>query len=439
MMRFLFSFISVFFLIAGMCTADVIYLKNGKKIECINAVEEGQFIKYTIAGGTVSIRKSTVSKIEKMQIAPPSASANPAQTNEPKIPDAKTAERLARFYTDRGMDYANQKDFNGALEQFQKAYGYQKNESTTLNLAVAYYLLKDDWNAEMNFREVLKRNPDSTAALNYLAEMHWRKEELNDARDYWKRSLAIKDSPEIREKLALLDREQNASANYDSTISSHFLIRYDGGQGVTSLTSEISEYLEEAYRILSAQYDLHPSEPFVVILYPRQQYFNVMDVPLWSAGANDGKIKLPIKGLSTLNDELKAVLIHELSHSFVNLKTLKNVPVWLQEGLAKYSEGERMTPQGRRLLKDLIGSGSLPRFDRLNGSFAGFNAQSAAVLYLQSLSFVEYLIERNRLYQMNQFLDRLGKQETFQEAFEGVFLSSVDDMERRWRSDLTLE
>jgi tetratricopeptide (TPR) repeat protein len=419
--------------------ADVIYLKNGKKIECTEAKEEGDAIKYTIANGTVSIRKSTVARIERTQ-APVEADA--PDTGVPKgriVPDAQTSQRLARFYTDRGMEFVNKKDYQSAVEHFQKAHEYHKNEVTSLNLAIAYYLLKDDWNAEANFREALKRNPDNTVALNYMAEMHWRKEELDDARTYWKRSLEVKDNEEIRQKLLKLDREQNASANYDSTVSSHFLIRYDGGQGVASLTSEISAYLEDAYRILSAQFDLHPAEPFVVILYPRQQYFNVMDVPMWSAGANDGKIKLPIKGLTSLNDELKTVLIHELSHSFVDLKTLKNSPVWLQEGLAKYAEGERLGAQGKNFLKNMIASGSLPRFQRLQGSFGGFNAQTASVLYLQSLSFVEYLIDRNRLYQMNQFLDRLGKQETLSEAFEGVYLVSLEDMEDRWRTDLTLE
>ena len=419
--------------------ADVIHLKNGKKIACTDIKEEGSEIKYTIPGGTVSIPKAMVLRIEKAPEPAPSKPVVSEQKSITTLPDARTSERLARFYTDRGMEYIEKKDFQNALEQFRKAQQYKQDEATTLNLAIAYYLLKDDWNAETHFRDVLKRNPENVIALNYLAEMHWRKEELDDARTYWEKSLQAKDDPQIRERLNSLNKEQGASADYDSTVSSHFLIRYDGGQGVASLTSEISEYLEETYRTLSAQYEMFPSEPFVVILYPRQQYFNVMDVPMWSAGANDGKIKLPIKGLTSLNDELRGVLIHELSHSFVDRKTLKNSPAWLQEGLAKYSEGDRMTADGKKLIKNLIETGSLPRFHRLEGSFASANAQTAAILYLQSLSFVEYLIDRNRLYQMNQFLDRLGKQETIREAFENVYLVSLDDMESRWRTDVTLE
>jgi tetratricopeptide (TPR) repeat protein len=447
-MRFCATIFLLFFSCVTALQADVIYLKNGKKLECTGVREEGNEVKYTIAGGTVAIPKSMVIRIEKSdskkletlaetKIAPaPDTMQNPQQQS---LSDVKTNERLARFYTDRGKEFAEKKDFHRALEQFEKAYGYFKNEATTLNLAVAYYLLKDDWNADANFREVLRRNPNNTIALNYLAEMHWRKEELDEARDYWKRSLKIEDDPAIREKLERLDKEQTASANYDSSVTNHFLIRYDGGRGESSVTAEISEFLEEAYRRLSSQYELHPSEPFVVILYPRQQYFNVMDVPMWSAGANDGKIKLPIKGITSMNDELRGVLIHELSHSFVDLKTLKNCPGWLHEGLAKYSEGERVSQQGKQGLKNLIASNSLPRFGKLEGSFASVNAQTAAVLYLQSLSFIEYLIDRHRLYQMNQLLDRLGKQERLSEAFEQIYLVSLEDMENRWRTDLSLE
>ena len=441
MIRFLLCF--AYLVCCANLYADVIYLKNGKKIECTDAKEVGSEIKYTFGGGSVSIPKTMVLKIERSLAAAPQPLAKPQSQADsepqPKTIDPKTGERLARFYTDRGMELADQKDFHEAVAQFRKAHEYHKSETTAMNLAVAYYLLKDDYNAEIMFRELLKDNPNNTVALNYLAELHWRKEELDVARDYWNKSLAVKDNPEIREKLRRLEKEQTASANYDSTLSSHFLIRYDGGQAAGSLTSEISQFLEDAYRQLSSQYDLYPEEPFVVILYPRQDYFNVVDVPMWSAGANDGKIKLPIKGVSSLNEELRAVLMHELSHSFVDLKTLKNCPTWLHEGLAKYSEGERMTVQGKQLLKTMIGNSNLPRFQRLDGGFAGVNAQTAAVLYLQSLSFIEYLIDRNRLYQMNQFLERLGKQESLQEAFEGVYLVSLEEMENRWRMDLTLE
>jgi tetratricopeptide (TPR) repeat protein len=427
-------FLIVFCLFAfSIASGDVIYLKNGKKIECDSALDEGNVIKYKIASGTASLPKSIVDRIEKKAIPP-----LPTPEQPPGEPDPLTQERLARFYTDRGMEYLSKKDFYKAQQQFRKAYSFKDNETTAFNLAVAYYYLKDDENAETFFRETLAKNQDNTPALNYLAELYWRKEELDEAAVYWRKSLSVKDDPAIREKLKKLDQEQQTSASFQSEQSDHFVIRYDGGSADPAFASKISTFLEEAYERLSSQYDLRPADPFVVILYPQQQFDGILDVPVWSGGTNDGKIKLAIKGLSDVNEELKKKLLHELSHSFVSLKSSQNSPGWLQEGLAKYMEGDRTSAQGRTILRNLLSTRSLPPLRNLEGSFARANTQTASIFYVESLSFVEYLINRYSFFQINQLLDGLGDQQSLRDAFESAFLVPMDDMETRWRSDVAL-
>jgi hypothetical protein len=281
---------------------------------------------------------------------------------------------------------------------------------------------------------ILKTIP--TQKLNYLAELYWRREELDQASDFWNRSLAVKDDPAIREKLQKLEKERTASVHYDSEQSDHFLIRYDGGNADKAFAAEISSFLEEAYQRLSSQYDFFPTEPIVVILYPGQQYFNVMDVPLWSGGSNDGKIKLPIRGLSAMNQDLKNTLMHELSHSFVSMKTSQNSPGWLQEGLAKHSEGEKTSPQGKLMLQNLLTTRSLLPLRNLEGSLAKANTQTASIFYVESLSFVDYLIDHHGILQLNQMMDRLGKQDSLEETFEAVYMISLEEMESRWHTEL---
>ena len=137
----------------------------------------------------------------------------------------------------------------------------------------------------------------------------------------------------IQEKLKRLEKEKTASDSYENSQSRHFLIRYDGGAVDASLVHEISDFLEDTYRQLASQFDNYPNDPFIIVLYPQQQFFRATELPFWAGGANDGKIKLPIKGITSLNEELKDVLTHEMAHSFVRLKTANNCPVWLQEGL----------------------------------------------------------------------------------------------------------
>ncbi len=68
---------------------------------------------------------------------------------------------------------------------------------------------------------------------------------------------------------------------------------------------------------------------------------DITRAPSWAGALNDGRIRVPVEGLTSMTDELARVLKHELTHSFVAQKTDGHCPVWLQEGIAQYMEGKR--------------------------------------------------------------------------------------------------
>jgi hypothetical protein len=213
-------------------------------------------------------------------------------------------------------------------------------------------------------------------------------------------------------------------------------MRYDGGKADPYLVNEISGFLEETYQKLSLQFEAYPTSPFVVILYPQERFQAITDAPEWSGGINDGKIKLPIRGIKSLNDEIRGVLVHELTHSFVNFKTNKNCPVWLHEGLAQRIEGKRISEEAGLLMATLITQGQLPNINRLSGSFVGASADVAQFLYVQSLSFTDFLIDRYRFTQMNLLLDELGNGNTFEDAFLSAYIIPLGRAEAEWRESL---
>ena len=55
--------------------------------------------------------------------------------------------------------------------------------------------------------------------------------------------------------------------------------------------------------------------------------------PGWVGALNDGRIRVPVQGLTSLTQELSRVLKHELTHSFIRQKTHGHAPMWIQEGL----------------------------------------------------------------------------------------------------------
>lgn len=448
------------FLLVFFCSSnlfgDVIYLKNGKQIECDSAWEEGKVLKYKVPHGTISIPTSMVLRIEKTKQKPQVAaevktektqtqaalsteqlsSQDLAEIKRKIQTDPSTQSQMAGLYTGMGLSAIDKKDFAGALENFQKAYDLEKTTTTTMNLALLCYFLKDDWNAEKYFQELLKMNPKDPVVLNYLGEIAWRNEDLAAAQSYWQQSYEMKRTPEIQEKLARLKKEKQASDSYEGSTSPHFLLKYDGGTADPNLVRAISDYLEEAYNQLSKQFEIYPASPFLVILYPQKVFFDITDAPFWSSGVNDGKIKLPVRGLTSITEELENVLIHELTHSFVDNKTGGNCPRWLQEGLAEHVEGNQIDEEKLKALGAYLKGNPDLTISNLGGSFNSAPAEVAGILYLVSHSFTEYLINQYQFYQMNTLLENLGNGESVSKAIEETYLLPLSDLEQQWRRSL---
>lgn len=63
-------FVIVCLAIPCLVFADTIYLKNGKQIKDVEAVEDGDSVKYQKFGTEISIPKQNVDRIEKIAVEP---------------------------------------------------------------------------------------------------------------------------------------------------------------------------------------------------------------------------------------------------------------------------------------------------------------------------------------------------------------------------------
>src|SRR5262249_41630110 len=129
----------------------------------------------------------------------------------------------------------------------------------------------------------------------------------------------------------------------------------------------------------------------IVVLYAGRNFFTLVSIPDWVSGVFDGKIRIAVDPVGPPNPALESVLTHELTHAAVRELSRDRAPGWLQEGLAQWCEGRRLT---RRDLQRLFSRHALIPLGDLETSFARADLEAARASYAEALGLVEFLLEQ---------------------------------------------
>lgn len=162
----------------------------------------------------------------------------------------------------------------------------------------------------------------------------------------------------------------------------------------------------------------------------------VLYEPSWTGGMAFPENDIVILGVSP--DQVgwgRGAIVHELTHVVVGHLTfscLGDVPTWLNEGLAVYSEGE-LAPASQSQLDQAIRSDTLLTVRSLSGGFSEV-ADRAYLSYSQSYSIVRFLIETYGQEKMNALLLSLRDGRTIDAALLEIYGFDVDGLEREWRA-----
>ena len=154
---------------------------------------------------------------------------------------------------------------------------------------------------------------------------------LDQAVAEWKRALAIAPDPEVQAALAKAERDSREEQNYRENESIHFTLHYDGS-AEPELAREILRALEMHFGAIESELSYTPPDSIGVVLYTQQAFADITRAPSWVGALNDGRIRVPVQGLTSLTPDLSRILKHELTHSFVQQKTHSRAPIWLHEG-----------------------------------------------------------------------------------------------------------
>ncbi|HEY8370681.1 MAG TPA: peptidase MA family metallohydrolase, partial [Thermodesulfobacteriota bacterium] len=211
-----------------------------------------------------------------------------------------------------------------------------------------------------------------------------------------------------------------------------FTVSFEGGGTSEQAGYLVSLLLEEAYHAVGRRLEAYPDEPVHAVLYPRERFRDVTRSPDWAGAIYDGKIRLPIGGLTDRTEALRRVIAHEYTHALVHRLSRGRAPVWLNEGLAQLGEDAGIEAARDRFLAHVRAGGPVVSLRRLEGSFMGLGAAEAELAYLEALTATDFLVARYGPAASRRILDRLGAGAPLAAAIEEVLSVSYEEFERQW-------
>jgi tetratricopeptide (TPR) repeat protein len=457
--------VCLLFAVCSSAAADTIVLTNGRRIVAENVTEDDTHVTYQTPAGQLSIPKSIVARIEHDDFKYSSASGAPAQPPisapqaEPVLgyeevaalavhgdsidfgylqrleSDARSGSttaiaKVAAAHHAAAQFLLSKGETDSAIEQYRQALVFAPdNIGVLLNLAVLY-LRESQFTSALDPLERARRvAPDSPDVAKLTGWAYYGANKMDQAIAEWKRAERLRPDAEVEQALEKAERDKTEEESYREGETAHFDLKYYGG-AAPDLARGILRALEDDFRDLESQLDYTPPEQIGVILYTEQSFADITRAPGWVGALNDGRLRIPVQGLTQVTPELARVLKHELTHSFVGQKSHGRAPTWLQEGVAQWMEGRRSS-QDAGALVDAAARGVTPQLGTMDGSWMGLSGDAAAFAYAWSLAVVESIIDAGGIGDISRLLDRIATSPSNEAALQEALHLNYDDLSQQ--------
>jgi tetratricopeptide (TPR) repeat protein len=450
-------------LFAGTARADKIVLKNGRKIIAYNVVEDGDKIRYETSAGQLALPKSIVDHIEKGGLMPgmgspaavaasfnleppePAATANESEIDKGAVHDG-SVDRNYINSLESGVAASGEKAIRAArahlaASRFEMAKGDLEHSLTDARAAVFYapedpamlmelayvYLRRSEFKQSLEYLERAKRYaPNSPDVYKLEGWTYYGLNRPDQAAAEWKKSLALRPDPEVQAALDKAVRDKAEEENYKENESAHFQLKYNGA-AEPGLAREVLHTLEGHYQQIESELNFSPPDPIGVVLYTQEGFADITRAPGWVGALNDGRIRVPVQGLTRVDSELSRVLRHELTHSFIQQKTRGRAPTWIQEGVAQWMEGRRSDENAATLVQ-VYDAGQAASLAQLEGSWMRLPSPMASYAYAWALANIEYIVQTQGMGDVERILDRLAAGTPTEQALREVLHDDYADL-----------
>ena len=345
------------------------------------------------------------------------------------LPAVLSAQRPAAdpgALVEKGAAALKEQRFGDALDAFAAASKLvPRDGSLCFAAGVAAFRLGRNSEAEEWFERALKLDPNLADAGVWLSEVQYRqgraKEAIATLEAVQKRAPS---TPGVDDRLREWRKEAQLQDRFYESRGAHFSVLFEGPAD-DMLARRVVDRLEAAYWRIGSALSAYPPNPVSVVLYTTEQFQDITRMPSWAGAAYDGRIRVPIRGARDQTERLDRILAHEYVHAVVAMLGGRNVPTWVNEGLAVVFESGGLDDADKVLAETT----TRPPLKALEAGFAGLSDAQARLAYAFSARSVRRMLDLRGAPAVVTLLHDLAQGISFASAFQQRIFMRYEDFD----------
>ena len=266
-----------------------------------------------------------------------------------------------------------------------------------------------------------------------LAEMFAKTEDYKLALRLLKKANSLTPYPVNPGRIKQLELDRDLSEQYISRETQHFRLLYPELTG-SKYPKHVGWVLEAEWKRLQRWIPtrLEPGHKIEIHLIPVEQFMNAYSRGVSVVGIYDGRVRVPLADLRSLDPFLVGILSHELAHAMIDIRTDGNAPKWLHEGLASHIEMEQ---PGINPIPDMHKAGRDLTFSIIDPVLAGFSEpQLVELAYSHATWAIHFVESRHGVKGIHRLLDAFRRGDDTESALKRAFRQDVAAFDADWRN-----
>jgi tetratricopeptide (TPR) repeat protein len=195
-------------------------------------------------------------------------------------------------------------DMDLALADARTALTYMPEQPVLLMDMAYLHLRRSEFTQSLQYIERARRLVPEDPELSKLAGWaYYGLNKIDQAVAEWKHAESLRPDAQIEAALKKAQRDKEEEEQYKENESSHFKLRYSGA-AEPSLAHDVLRTLEHHFSAIDSELSYSPPDSIGVILYTQQAFADITRAPNWVGALNDGRIRVPVQGLTTVTPDL---------------------------------------------------------------------------------------------------------------------------------------